>query len=37
MRVNEMPPIDYLNPDIPAGLPSVVMPLVDASPAALNG
>ena len=30
-------PIDYLNPNLPAGLPSVVMPLVDATPAALDG
>jgi len=31
------PPIDYLHPNLPAGLPSVVMPLVDATPAALKG
>jgi hypothetical protein len=30
-------PIDYLHPDLPTGLPSVVMPLVDATPAALKG
>ena len=30
-------PIDYLNPDLPAGLPSVAMPVVDATPAALEG
>jgi hypothetical protein len=30
-------PIDYLHPNLPAGLPSVVMPLVDATPAALRG
>jgi hypothetical protein len=30
-------PIDYLHPNLPAGLPSVVMPLVDATPAALKG
>jgi hypothetical protein len=30
-------PIDYLHPDLPAGLRRVVMPVVDASPAALRG
>ncbi len=30
-------PIDYLRPDLPAGLPSVVMPVVEATPAALEG
>lgn len=30
-------PIDYLNPNLPAGLRSVVMPVVDATPAALTG
>jgi hypothetical protein len=30
-------PIDYLNPDLPAGLPSIVMPVVEATPAALMG
>ena len=30
-------PIDYLNPNLPAGLPSVVMPVVAATPAALDG
>jgi hypothetical protein len=31
------PAIDYLHPNLPAGLPSVLMPLVDATPAALRG
>ena len=30
-------PIDYLNPNLPAGLPTVVMPVIDATPAALSG
>jgi Ureidoglycolate lyase len=30
-------PIDYLNPDLPAGLGRVSMPIVDASPATLEG
>jgi ureidoglycolate lyase len=30
-------PIDYLNPDLPAGLRRVVMPVVDATPASLQG
>src|SRR5436190_7961837 len=30
-------PIDYLRPDLPAGLRRVVMPVVYASPAALRG
>jgi Ureidoglycolate lyase len=30
-------PIDYLHPNLPAGLPSVLMPVVDATPAALKG
>ena len=30
-------PIDYLNPNLPAGLPSVVMPIVEATPASLEG
>jgi hypothetical protein len=30
-------PIDYLHPDLPAGLRRVVMPVVDATPAALRG
>jgi Ureidoglycolate lyase len=30
-------PIDYLNPGLPAGLPSIVMPVVAATPAALDG
>jgi hypothetical protein len=30
-------PIDYLNPRLPAGLPCVTMPVVDATPAALEG
>jgi hypothetical protein len=30
-------PIDYLNPNLPAGLPTVVMPVIDATPAALTG
>jgi hypothetical protein len=30
-------PIDYLHPDLPAGLARTVMPLVDATPAALEG
>jgi hypothetical protein len=29
-------PIDYLNPDLPAGLARIVMPVVDATPAALK-
>lgn len=31
------PPIDYLNPDLPAGLPCVRMPVVDATPQSLEG
>jgi hypothetical protein len=31
------PPIDYLNPNLPAALPSVVMPLVDATATTLKG
>lgn len=31
------PPIDYLNPDLPAGLRRVVMPVVDATAASLAG
>ena len=30
-------PIDYLNPDLPAGLSRVTMPVVDATPATLEG
>ena len=30
-------PIDYLNPDLPPGLERVVMPVVDATPASLEG
>ena len=30
-------PIDYMNPDLPAGLPTVVMPIVEATPDALEG
>lgn len=30
-------PIDYLNPNLPTGLRTVVMPVVDATPAALMG
>ena len=30
-------PIDYLNPALPAGLARVVMPVVEATPAALEG
>jgi hypothetical protein len=30
-------PIDYLHPNLPAGLPSIVMPLVDATPTTLKG
>jgi hypothetical protein len=30
-------PIDYLNPALPAGLAHVVMPVVDATPATLDG
>jgi Ureidoglycolate lyase len=30
-------PIDYLNPNLPAGLRTVVMPVVDATPAAVGG
>ena len=29
--------IDYLNPNLPAGLPTVMMPLIDATPATLTG
>jgi hypothetical protein len=32
-----MPVFDFLNPNLPAGLPTVRMPLVDASDAALQG
>jgi len=28
---------DYLNPDLPAGLRRVIMPVIDATPAALDG
>jgi hypothetical protein len=35
--MNATAPIDYLNPDLPRGLRSVVMPVVDATPAALAG
>jgi hypothetical protein len=31
------PPIDYLNPGLPAGLKRVAMPVVDATPDALRG
>ena len=31
------PPIDYLHPDLPAGLEHVTMPVVDATPSALQG
>jgi hypothetical protein len=34
---SSMPPFDYLNPAIPAGLRRVVMPVVDASDASLGG
>lgn len=30
-------PIDYLHPDLPAGLRRVLMSVVDATPAALDG
>lgn len=30
-------PIDYLNPALPANLPCIVMPVVDATPATLQG
>lgn len=30
-------PIDYLNPELPAGLETVAMPVVNATPAALSG
>jgi hypothetical protein len=33
----ERAPIDYLNPDLPAGLPRVCMPVVDATEASLEG
>jgi hypothetical protein len=35
--MNATTPVDYLNPDLPPGLPSVVMPVIDATPAALAG
>ena len=35
--MNAAAPIDYLNPNLPAGLRSVVMPIVEATPAALIG
>jgi hypothetical protein len=35
--VSSLPAIDYLRPDLPPGLRRVVMPVVDASPAALRG
>jgi hypothetical protein len=35
--VNATAPIDYLNPNLPAGLRSVLMPVIDATPAALMG
>jgi hypothetical protein len=35
--MNATAPIDYLNPNLPAGLRSVVMPVVDVTPAALTG
>ena len=33
----QMPPFDYLDPGLPAGLATVAMPVVDASDAALRG
>jgi hypothetical protein len=30
-------PIDYLNPDVPANLPRVAMPVIDATPESLEG
>jgi hypothetical protein len=30
-------PIDYLHPDLPSGLPTVAMPVVEATPANLQG
>ena len=30
-------PIDYLNPNLPSGLPVVAMPIVDATPETLEG
>jgi hypothetical protein len=35
--MDQTTPIDYLHPNLPAGLPSVLMPLVDATPATLKG
>ena len=35
--MNATAPIDYLNPNLPAGLRSVLMPVVDGTPAALTG
>ena len=35
--MDPMEPTDYLHPNLPAGLPSVVMPLVDATAATLAG
>jgi hypothetical protein len=32
-----MPIFDFLNPNLPAGLPTVAMPVIDASDAALEG
>lgn len=36
MRTSMTAPIDYLNPNLPLGLLSVVMPVVDATPAPLK-
>jgi hypothetical protein len=36
MSATTTAPIDYLNPNLPPGLRSVVMPVVDATPAALK-
>jgi hypothetical protein len=36
MTTTTTAPIDYLNPNLPPGLRSVVMPVVDATPAALK-
>jgi Ureidoglycolate lyase len=35
--MNSTTPIDYLHPDLPPGLARIVMPVVDATPAALEG
>lgn len=32
-----MPPIDYMNPNLPPGLKRVTMPLIDATPETLRG